>query len=426
MSKKPLVWARTVLIALGLVGWVSACAADPDSGGGRAASNGGGQAGTAAAGTTGAGATAGGTAGTTDQFGNPIGPPPGGAGGTMAEVDAGGRCQPGVFCPPITPDGTGCGTVSFEPDVEVTTVPGNLLVVFDQSGSMEEAWGATTKIAAAQTALRSAVDGLQDQLTVGAIFFPTYACIPFFPPAPPGAVAPITDPSQITLRPGAEFLTAWDAKWAATGGAAAGIGTPLNEAMDRASVALDEVLPTLTGFTAVMVFTDGQPNCLPDPAVTMVPTALETAHAMSWLGNGVKTYVVGLPGATGAPILDQIAVAGGTTTYITPNDPAELQMRLNEIVQNAVSRGFNSCSITLTPAAVVVDELDMVVTEPMVGEQNVPHDVGMGGWTISPDGSQVELQGLLCDDAKAGRFESIRFEYGCVELPPLPPIMGPS
>jgi hypothetical protein len=47
------------------------------------------------------------------------------------------------------------------------------------------------------------------------------------------------------------------------------------------------------------------------------------------------------------------------------------------------------------------------------------------GWEISADGSHVEITGALCEDAKAGRFESITFEYGCKELPPLLPPMGP-
>jgi hypothetical protein len=34
---------------------------------------------------------------------------------------------------------------------------------------------------------------------------------------------------------------------------------------------------------------------------------------------------------------------------------------------------------------------------------------------------QVEIMGQLCDDAMGGRFSEITFEYGCKDLPPLPP-----
>ena len=34
----------------------------------------------------------------------------------------------------------------------------------------------------------------------------------------------------------------------------------------------------------------------------------------------------------------------------------------------------------------------------------------------------VQIQGGLCDDAMAGRFNSITFEYGCPDVPPPPPL----
>jgi hypothetical protein len=67
----------------------------------------------------------------------------------------------------------------------------------------------------------------------------------------------------------------------------------------------------------------------------------------------------------------------------------------------------------------------LVVTEGGV-DQDAPRDLGSGaGWTLSDDASLVTLQGGFCDDALAGRFSSLRFEFGCVDLPPLPPIKPP-
>lgn len=339
------------------------------------------------------------------------------------EPDAGSRCQPGVFCPPDMVDGDGCGSLELESDVEVLTTPGNLLVVFDQSGSMNDSWGNTNKLRAAQQALAGALEPLQDSLTVGAILFPTLLCIPFLPPAMGGHVAPINSPLQISFRPGAQFLAAWNALW--PNGRGDGVGTPVNEAMDRAAVALQEAAGTLTGITAVMLFTDGEPNCFPDAALQGIPTALETVHAANWLSSdpSIRTYVVGLPGSNGVQILNDIAVAGGTMSYITPDDPAVLAAKLNEIVQSTVKRGFDSCTLTLNPAAEVADKLQIVVDEPGVGEQYIPRDLGNGaGWSITADGSTVELLGAVCDDAKAGRFAKVKFEYGCLEPPMIPPI----
>jgi len=314
----------------------------------------------------------------------------------------------------------GCNVESFLAPVE----PGNLLVVFDQSASMNDAWGSTNKLRAAQMALASALTPLQDSLTVGAILFPTIACIPFLPPAMGGHVAPITDPLQISFRPAAEFLTAWNGLW--PGGAADGLGTPVNEAMDRAAVALQEAAPTLTGVTAVMLFTDGAPNCFPDAMLQGIPTALETVHAGNWLaGNpSIKTYVVGLPGANEAPILNDIAVAGGSMAYITPDDPSVLEAKLAEIVLSTVKQGFDSCTLTLDPAADLPEKLNIVVNEPGVGDQYIPRDLGGGaGWSITDDGGMVELLGQICEDAKSGRFASVKFEYGCVDPPKLPPLV---
>ena len=44
-------------------------------------------------------------------------------------------------------------------------------------------------------------------------------------------------------------------------------------------------------------------------------------------------------------------------------------------------------------------------------------------WT--DDGTHVELLGSLCSDAMGGRFDALKFTYGCKELPPLPPVPPP-
>jgi hypothetical protein len=52
----------------------------------------------------------------------------------------------------------------------------------------------------------------------------------------------------------------------------------------------------------------------------------------------------------------------------------------------------------------------------------VPRELSSdASWSISGDGSLVTLAGRLCDDATGGRFERLRFEFGCVDLPPLTP-----
>jgi hypothetical protein len=351
-------------------------------------------------------------------------------------------CPPGMFCGPTGPDSDNCGSLRLEQDVEIVRNPGNVLIVFDQSASMQEPWGAAggSKLQAAQAAVTTAISSLSDLLTVGAIFFPTAACAGGGPGQRPGGqlpggqrpggqlpgglggpvVQPITGPGQIPFQPAAQFLTAWNAHWAQLG-AGANIGTPMQEAFDRADEAIQS--STLPGQLVVVAFTDGQPNCFPAPGTI---TATEPERATNWLASkNIKTYVVGLPGAQGVEILNNVAVSGGTMQYILPDDPAALETKLKELVGETIKMGFDSCSINLTPAADPADKLQMVVEENGVRQRVERMLSANAGWSITPDGTRVEITGQLCEDAKAGRFESITFEYGCKELPPLPPPMGP-
>lgn len=357
-------------------------------------------------------------------FGNPNQPAPrpvagAGASGRGGQGSTGGTgpCEVGKFCEPTMPDGN-CGSLRLESDVEIIRTPGNLLVIFDQSSSMDQPWNTGgSKLQAAQNALVQALTPLQDSITAGAIFFPTAACLGIT--LPPGAVEPIDGAQQIKFQPGPQFLQAWQAHWANR--LPFGLGTPMNEAFDRADVAIQNAM--LTGQLAVVAFTDGEPNCIPDPMVTMVPTMLEPDRAADWLAKRqTKTYMVGLPGAAGVQILDNVAQSGGTMNYILPDDPAQLEMVLKSIVEETVKSGFDSCSINLNPSAAVKDKLLMIVEESgVMGKQQVPRD---RGWALSDDGAHVEITGPLCEQAMNGRFTSITFEYACPDVPP-PPALPP-
>jgi hypothetical protein len=78
----------------------------------------------------------------------------------------------------------------------------------------------------------------------------------------------------------------------------------------------------------------------------------------------------------------------------------------------------------MMPPTSAPDKLQLVVEEPsMPGMlEDVPHDLGgtAGGWTISADGSHVDITGSLCDSAKGGKFSKLTFEFGCKDIPPIP------
>jgi len=298
------------------------------------------------------------------------------------------------------PDMNGCGSVELDPMVNTVVAPGNLLVVFDNSGSMESPWDSTTRWQAAGNAVRDAVSSIAEFVTVGAIIFPSGAssC----------NVDPITSSTQIRFVPGAAFVAAWDnflAKNMANG------GTPLGEALTVADTSITAA--NLKGNTRVVVLTDGEPNCDNSALMTVPPM---------WLTKGIKTYVVGLPGSESAvTTLDALATAGGTMQHLTPSDSRTLRHQLANILTESVTSALPSCSIPLTPPAPNPMDVHVVVTEQ--GERkDAARDLGKGGgWMIKDDGSQIDLFGPFCDQGIAGAYTRISIEYGCLDLPPLPP-----
>jgi hypothetical protein len=338
------------------------------------------------------------------------------------------RCYEGA-----APDDDNCGTVELKAKVETIEHPGNVLLVFDTSFSMTENWNTGPRFQIASQAVINALTPLQDLLTIGSLFFPRadpntpLTCDPFGLLCLVCAVTPIASADQIDFKPGADFLTAFNtpvngvAPYTPVMDAMGYLGaTPLKEALMQAQAAL--AAATLEGLTSVVVITDGDPNCAWDPDGPMVTQQI----VADWLAMGIRTHVIGLPGTTGAgdTILTNLAVTGGTMTYITPTDSATLEMKLREIATETVQMGFETCTFELDPPAEVPDKLLMIVEENGM-RQNVPHMAGPdAGWTISADGKMVDISGVLCDDATGGRFSSITFEFGCPDVPP-PPTLPP-
>jgi hypothetical protein len=364
----------------------------------------------------------------------------GGTGGAILDpvmlIDGSVECEVGKFCENIDPDPDNCGSLTLESEVETVEKPGNVLLIFDRSGSMDQDWNGQKRWEAAGKAIIDALTPIADKLTVGAVFFPS-------PDAPamadagtcsgwtcwiPGGggflgsgtcgVNPITEVDQIGFMPGAQFLDAFDGDAAnnvppmytpVDGGR-----TPLMEGVQAAQQAL--AAATLEGTVTTIIVTDGAPNCGWDaPTTDQIVTG--------WAAAGVNTHVVGLPGADGgAQVLTNLAMLGGTTDFITPTDATKLQQELSDIVLQTVSVGFKECTIALNPAATVPEDLHLIVKEGGI-EKDMPHvfDTGEEAWTVSADGATVELVGNVCENAKAATYESIRFEFGCVDLPPAPP-----
>jgi hypothetical protein len=361
------------------------CSAESSSGSG--ANN----AGASGANNGGAGGTLGVPLAGSTEYSVPLGHTKSGSAGTASTTDITGGADGG--------DGVSCGSISVNADVQITKQSGNILVVFDRSLTMSTDWNGSPRYLAAGNALIDAITPLQDQLTVGGVFFPSgfLSC----------TVSDITASDQINFMPAAQFITTLPNQFVAILGL-----TPIEASIIAANGALSSA--TLKGNTVVVLMTDGEPDCQDN---------MDNANSVvaGWAAKGIKTYVVGLPGSAAADaILYQLAQSGGTNNYFSPDDPAALQAQFATIITEITKRGISSCTINLVQTADTdIEKLQMIVME-KGQEYSVQRQMANGGgWTVSADGKVATMTGALCDDAKNGRFDSVRFDFGCVDIPVL-------
>ncbi len=300
-------------------------------------------------------------------------------------------------------DGDACGSVALNSQA----APGNIVVVFDQSDSMNQPFteadggSAGPKYKVAEDALAAALAPQEALLSVGAIFFPTTAtgttC---------SLVAAIGTAPQIAIEPGKKFITDFTGHFSAAGWTLI-LGTPTVDALKAADTALPDPSP-LKGARAVVILTDGAPTCDTVQADILAPIK-------DMFTRGIKTYAIGLPGsATAANLLDAMAAAGGTGTYLSPSDQPSLEAALAEITSSTIDQ----CTISLSPAPPEPNEVYLIATDPANPKGvEIPRTDGGDGWTLSPDGLTATLTGSVCATAKSGGYTTLQFVYGCPGLP---------
>ena len=287
----------------------------------------------------------------------------------------------------------GCASVRVDANVDVK--PGNIVVVFDQSLTMNDPWMdaagvSSPKFLAAGKALMDAITPLVGQVNLGAIFFPTTAATNIIDLCT-AVVAPYSmAPPQIVVSPGPTFVTSWDQHFAPPWSTL--LGTPLNKALIEAVAAASD--PAVIGNTAVVILTDGQWTCEDGTEKTSVDTLL---------ARGVKTYVVGLPGAAGVPGLDTLAIAGGATApgctadcFLLPSNTTELQTQLSKIVVSTA--GFASCTFTIQ-GRIVNKELACTTGKVKIDGASIACDP-TDGFTVD-DETHITFQGKSCGTLKA-------------------------
>jgi Mg-chelatase subunit ChlD len=340
-------------------------------------------------------------------------------------------------------DKENCGQLELKADTRTELKQGNIVVVFDRSGSMQTDWSGVPKYQAAGNALVAALTPLQDHLTVGGIFFPS----PSMTMAPPANLCPtgcdplnldhwspqgagccltlgqgclvnsIEVPDQINFSPASGFIAGLPQHWTLDDPMGMA-GTPLEAGIDRAAEAIKA--RTFTDPLLVLVITDGEPNCGSGRHHVLDQVA-------AWKTANIPTHVVGLPGAlAAADLLNMMAQAGGSQSYIDPKDPKELEDHLRTVISSTVKTGFSNCTFNLQPKAAAPDKLHLIVTQ-NGQERDVPRKLSKDAhWSVNAAGDQVTLEDQLCKLAMDGTFQSLRFVFGCVDVPPLDPPPPPA
>ena len=250
-----------------------------------------------------------------------------------------------VATPPPSPDAEGyCGNVFLN----AVSDPPNVYFVLDRSGSMQEFVDGREKYAALAEAIVRLMRSLGAKANVGAAVFPGRAVDIEHPclvgeqvyPASPG------DPVGSSLcGDDGPATKAFATNISLPSGVRPNGATPTAATL----TALRPIITALPGKTVVILATDGGPNCNrtadctadkcipniekvegctqqvnccaddlggPSSCLDEDPTRRAVENLAS---DGIKTYVIGIPGSSpyGA-LLDQLAVAGGTARATSP------------------------------------------------------------------------------------------------------------
>jgi hypothetical protein len=366
---------------------------------------------------------------------------------------------------PPSPNAQGfCGNTFLE----ATSDHPNLYFVIDRSGSMQDFVDGEQKYAAVARAATSLVRSLGPRANIGAAFFPGRAVTQQNPCAVGNEVFP-TQPGD-ALPSGScgdgPITRAFAAAISAPGGAFGSTPT---------AATLRVLLPTLAGLsgkTAVILATDGGPNCndaaacdkaecIPNieqqcqpasvnccaPAMFGPTACLDrdaTRDAVAGLFiNRIPTYVIGIPGsAPYAAVLDELALAGGTARTTEPAyyDVQHLD-ELDGILAQIGAKVVLSCHLRLESAPpdrglvnVYLDR-DLLTYGSSDGwrwSDDVDGGLGLGAGdagagadgdvetgaafdAAASDGGSLELDlaGAACDELSSGQVQQVQIVFGC-------------
>jgi len=289
--------------------------------------------------------------------------------------------------------------------VQLARVEASLLLLIDQSGSMTNRFGNTTRWDAVRNALvhrdTGVVRALEGEIRFGLALYTSHQ-------GNQGGTCPLLRP------PLPAALRGYSAISAALASAMPDGDTPTAESVTGAVAILRRTAPDDTpGVRAIVLATDGEPDTCTQPnpstnAERNAARAQSVAAVRAAFQGGVRTYVISVGSDVGEAHLRDLANAGaGTTTgrFYRANDAAALTAAFREI-----TAGVRSCVFRLNGR---VDAAQATAGDVRLDAVPLGYNAP-DGWRLAGP-NQIELLGTACARARTTSSSlTARFPCGVV------------
>lgn len=295
-------------------------------------------------------------------------------------------------------DGDGGGDICAEEDFDIEFKRARVMVLLDNSGSMTESAGGSTKEEQAVIAIKTLVtDPVNQDKEFGLDIFPDGTgmdptCGTNGPP-----------PVPIAVNNQQNIVDYLDNHYDPDG------ATPLvnalkyytNQANATSSGLYEE---NTNGY--IIVVSDGGETCAMFQIVSQIRTAVQQLVDQ----YNIKLFAIGFGSGVSAQELNAIAQNGGTTitTYLQADNLTQLQSAFAQIAEEAVS-----CRFEITPQD--EDEVDLDEVNFYFDGEVVPMDPNnQNGWNwVDDEKTTMEFYGDFCEQLKNGEVEKVSATFGC-------------
>jgi hypothetical protein len=160
---------------------------------------------------------------------------------------------------------------------------------------------------------------------------------------------------------------------------------------------------------AILLATDGQPNCRAGADWSTEDLAGASTAAEAALKAGFPVYVVGI--GPSVSNLTALAKAGGTNDYYPATSPAQLGTALASIAKVVSATCTFKANATPPDKTLVYVYVDKKLVEK--GDAK--------GWKFDgtdSTGATITLTGSYCDDMMSGKTTQVQIVFGCPNVPP--------